>query len=42
VIGINESIDGIDFNLFETQFQNAYSQWVSQNKKTKKHEELSL
>lgn len=42
VIGINESLDGIDFNLFETQFHHAYSQWVSQNKKTKKHEELSL
>lgn len=41
VIGINESLDGIDFNLFETQFLEAYSQWVKQNKKTK-HEEISL
>tara|TARA_B110001454_G_scaffold171291_1_gene161990 strand:- start:17803 stop:18225 length:423 start_codon:yes stop_codon:yes gene_type:complete len=42
VIGINESLDGIDFKLFESQFQQAYSQWVSQNKKIKHHEELSL
>ena len=41
VIGINESAEGIDFNLFEEKFRQAYSQWVRQNKKTK-HEELSL
>jgi len=41
VIGINESIDGIDFNLFESKFQDAYTQWVHQNKKIK-HEEFSL
>lgn len=41
VIGINESIDGIDFNVFETHFQGAYSHWVRQNKKSK-HEEINL
>lgn len=41
VIGINESAEGINFNLFEEKFSQAYSQWVFQNKKIK-HEELIL
>ncbi len=41
VLGLNESIDGVDFELFNVKFQLAYSMWLEQNKKIK-HEEISL
>lgn len=41
VIGINESPEGIDFNLFDVKFQMAYSLWLEQNKKSQ-HEEITL
>ncbi len=41
VLGLNESIGGVDFELFNVKFQLAYSMWLEQNKKLK-HEEISL
>ena len=41
VLGLNESIGGVDFQLFNEKFQLAYSMWFEQNKKLK-YEEISL
>lgn len=41
VLGINEAQGGLNFVLFDAKFQQAYSQWLAQNKKLK-YEEINL
>ena len=41
VLGLNDSPNGIDFELFDIKFQIAYSQWLEQNKK-QKYEEIVI
>lgn len=41
VLGINDNTEGIDLEIFDTHFRDAYSQWLMQNKKLK-YDEIEL
>lgn len=41
VLGINECASGVDFSLFDMQFQKAYAIWVEQSKKLR-NDEINL